>query len=194
MSENKRSLLIIGALLCGTGFLMADRNAQDPNGGVRYVDVDKCFDAYGQIASQVELLNIEFKGKYEAMQAREAALGQAEGELAIMDPSSVEFVEKRFSLQSEQLTIERDRKFLNELLARRRMELMYNSYVAVQRAASELAAREGFGAVIVVPRELPPQPIDLVGAIDSLKSNSVLWTNPNYDVTEQVIEILNGGG
>jgi Skp family chaperone for outer membrane proteins len=111
-----------------------------------------------------------------------------------MDPSSVEFVERRFSLETEKLTIERDRKFLTELLARRRMELMYYSYAAVQRAASELAAREGYGAVIVVPLELPPQPIDLPGAIDSIKTSSILWTNPNYDVTDQVIEILNGGG
>jgi len=154
----------------------------------------KCFEAYEQTRSDIQALRGEFNAKAEAIKARETELQGIEGELAIMDPASSQFAERSFKWESEKLTIERDRKFLTELLKRRQMELMYGSYLAVQAAAAELAARDGYGAVLIIPEQLPARPQDWMSAMDVINTRSVLWPNPNYDVTEQVLLILNGIG
>jgi hypothetical protein len=71
--------------------------------------------------------------------------------------------------------------------------LILNNFQAIQQAAEELGAREGFGAILLDHGDYSQMPMDR-GTLNLIQGYDVLWTNPNYDVTAAVVDILNGEG
>lgn len=187
----KLSLPLVILLL--SGYLLADRSAQEPNLGVRYVSIAKCLEGFKSAQEELQRMREAFSAKSERLMLREASNREKEGELMVMDPNSEEFAEARHQLQQDKLSLKQDEEFLADLVAQRQGELFLRAYKAIQKAAAELGAREGFSSIMFSPGDFSQMPMDM-GALNSIESKDVLWANPNYDVTSSIVSILNGEG
>ncbi|RMH03447.1 MAG: OmpH family outer membrane protein [Planctomycetota bacterium] len=188
-------LLVAAALLLAAAGLVAGRLAPPPaDPGIRYVDLQRCLD--GHQAAQAELRAMsEFADQRKAeFEARQKELEAARDELRTMDPDSEAYVEESYRIQSEEQRLKSDVDFLRQRLQLRESDLLVRTWHAVQRAAAEVGAREGFGAVMVVPKDLDPALLDQPqAALEALQFRNLLWANPSYDVTDLVLEVLNRG-
>ena len=180
-------------LLVLSGSLVANRVAQDPDAGVRYISITKCLNGYKSFQEESQRMTESFSARNERLKLRQASLREREGELMVMDPLSKEFIEARHQLQQDEMNLKQDRDFVADLVANRQGELILNNYQAIQQAAEELGAREGFGAILLDHGEYSQMPMDRV-TLNLIQGYDVLWTNPNYDVTAAVVDILNGEG
>jgi Skp family chaperone for outer membrane proteins len=181
-------------LLVLSGSLVANRVAQDPDAGVRYISIPKCLNGYKSFQEESQRMTESFSARNERLKLRQASLREREGELMVMDPLSKEFIEARHQLQQDAMNLKQDRDFVADLVANRREELFLNNYQAIQQAAEELGAREGFGAILLDHGDYSQMPMDRVTLLNLIQGYDVLWTNPNYDVTAAVVDILNGEG
>jgi len=181
------------ALLVLSGSLVANRVAQDPDAGVRYISIPKCLNGYKSFQEESQRMTESFSARNERLKLRQASLREREGELMVMDPLSKEFIEARHQLQQDEMNLKQDRDFVADLVANRQGELILNNYQAIQQAAEELGAREGFGAILLDHGDYSQMPMDR-GTLNLIQGYDVLWTNPNYDVTAAVVDILNGEG
>jgi|GEM_PF-1055633 Skp family chaperone for outer membrane proteins len=181
-------------LLVLSGSLVANRVAQDPDAGVRYISIPKCLNGYKSFQEESQRMTESFSARNERLKLRQASLREREGELMVMDPLSKEFIEARHQLQQDAMNLKQDRDFVADLVANRHEELFLNNYQAIQQAAEELGAREGFGAILLDHGDYSQMPMDRVTLLNLIQGYDVLWTNPNYDVTAAVVDILNGEG
>tara|TARA_B100001964_G_C14211180_1_gene590599 strand:- start:937 stop:1521 length:585 start_codon:yes stop_codon:yes gene_type:complete len=181
-------------LLVLSGSLVANRVAQDPDAGVRYISIPKCLNGYKSFQEESQRMTESFSARNERLKLRQASLREREGELMVMDPLSKEFIEARHQLQQDEMNLKQDRDFVADLVANRHEELFLNNYQAIQQAAEELGAREGFGAILLDHGDYSQMPMDRVTLLNLIQGYDVLWTNPNYDVTAAVVDILNGEG
>ncbi|MBO46606.1 MAG: hypothetical protein CMJ96_06875 [Planctomycetes bacterium] len=181
-------------LLVLSGSLVANRVAQDPDAGVRYISIPKCLNGYKSFQEESQRMTESFSARNERLKLRQASLREREGELMVMDPLSKEFIEARHQLQQDAMNLKQDRDFVADLVANRQGELILNNYQAIQQAAEELGAREGFGAILLDHGDYSQMPMDRVTLLNLIQGYDVLWTNPNYDVTAAVVDILNGEG
>jgi len=180
-------------LLVLSGSLVANRVAQDPDAGVRYISIPKCLNGYKSFQEESQRMTESFSARNERLKLRQASLREREGELMVMDPLSKEFIEARHQLQQDEMNLKQDRDFVADLVANRQGELILNNFQAIQQAAEELGAREGFGAILLDHGDYSQMPMDR-GTLNLIQGYDVLWTNPNYDVTAAVVDILNGEG
>ena len=194
-----RNTLVPAALVLCSGLLVAGRPFAEPDPGLRYVDMARCFDNYEAARQEMLRLRDELAEKKKDFDAREAALREIDGELSVMDPSSSEFAQRVHELESSKMALDRDRKFALDRVQMRRLELLVESYRAVSEAAAEVGAQRGYGGIVIIPApvaELPSDPKERAEAIqlrvEDLESRQVLWTNPAYDVTDEVLAALNG--
>jgi hypothetical protein len=63
--------------------------------------------------------------------------------------------------------------------------------VAINQACAVLGEQEGYSAIVTIPAELDRQYPDSATKLSQLGSRVVNWTNPAFDVSTQVVEILN---
>jgi len=192
MKTLHQTLLPVILVATLSGWLVADRSAQDPSGSVRFLNVQACFDQYQAAQEEIAALSATFSGRMEGFRAREAKLLELEGELAILDPASPEFMRRRHELEGMKMTLERDMQFTGGELQLAQSQLFVRSYQAVEAAAAELAAREGYSAVLVIPDGTNQLPEDPQQALDYLRRRNIVWTNPNFNVSDAVAAILNG--
>lgn len=185
-----RFLPAVCVLFLGAGLLSADRAAQDPTQGLRFVDLQRCFEGYAPVQSEMDRLREALNRKIQEFKGREAALKEQESELSLLDPGSEAYAEKAFGLESSRVALDRDRQFTLDRLQTQRLQLFVRSYEDVQRAAVELGGSRGYGAVLVVPPPADKLPADLQSRTEILQNRSVLWSNPTYDVTDEVLRIL----
>ncbi|MFQ5747916.1 MAG: OmpH family outer membrane protein [Planctomycetota bacterium] len=193
MNQTLRVLATLFLLAGMASLLGALQGAPEPSETVRYVDMQRCFDAYKPVLEEMTRLKEGLRKKTEDFKKREEDIRQRQNELSVLDVNSAEYQEKAFQLESDRMVLERDKKFILDELDNQRMALFIRAYRAVQDAAAKVGAREGFGAILMVPGDLDKLPPTQKAAVEDLQSRSVLWTNPNYDVTQQVIDTLDGG-
>ncbi len=190
---NRSQLILLSALflLGASTALVADRAGQDPNPGQRYVDMQRCFDGYQGAQKEVARLNELYKGKVEEFRQREQRIHEMEGDLAVLEQGSDAWAEKKLAYEKEKADLDREKQFQAERLKKSQLELFWRTYQAVQRVSGQIGQENGFGAILVVPLPVDGLPADLPTAVETLQGRSVLWTNPNYDITDQVLAALN---
>lgn len=188
-----RILPSVAAVVFGASLLFADRSAPPPvDGGIRFVDLQRVFDSSEPVKAEMEKLRAALTRSKEDFKAREASLRDQEGELQLLDPTTEQFVERAYELETSQLTLERDKQFVQSSLQARQMKLFLRSYSQVRQAADKVALENGFGAIVIVPPPVDELGGDLQARVETLNSRALLWSSPEYDVTDQIIQALNG--
>lgn len=185
------------ALLLGSAAGAVLARPQDGSAGaagtVRFVDLQRCFQEHPPLQGELQRLREEFDGRAKEINAREASVREMKGALDVLERGTDEYARKAYEYETAAMLLDREKKFTLERLQHQRMELYRRAYPAVQRAAAEAGAREGFAAVLVLPDPLEELPQDLQAAVESLQGRAVLWANPAYDVTDLVLEALQEG-
>ncbi len=185
-------ILFLAAALGAGGSLLADRQAQDPEPGVRYVDLQLCLDSYAVAQQELVAMGQYADARKVEFEQRQAALQTSREELRMMDPNSEAFVNEGYRIQSAETQLQNDVQFAQQRLQLRESDLLVRTWMAVQAAAAEVGAREGFGAVVVVPKDMDPELLQQPNnALEALQNRNLLWANPTYDVSDLVIEVLN---
>ncbi|MBC8328528.1 MAG: OmpH family outer membrane protein [Planctomycetes bacterium] len=187
-------ILVLAAALFAAGGLLADRSAPDPGPGVRYVDLQRCLDSYAVAQEELVQMGVFADGRKAEFEKRRTALLARKEDLRTMDPGSEAFVNEGYRIQSAETQLQSDVQFAQQRLQLRESDLLVRTWLAVQRAAAQVGAREGFGAVVVVPKDMDSALLQQPNAaLEALQNRNLLWANPSYDVSELVIEVLNRG-
>ncbi len=184
--------LVLAAALGAGGVLLAERQSPDPDPGVRYVDLQRCLDSYQAAQQELVRINEKAAGMRASFEERRAAIEGREEDMRVMDPNSEAFLLEGYQIEADKQRLQADMQFATQRLQNEESALLVRTWLAVQRAAAEVGARENFGAVIVVPKDMDAEMLSQPGAaLEALQYRNLLWSNPNYDVSDQVIAVLN---
>ena len=183
---------VLAAALLAGGALVAERQAADPDPGVRYVDLQLCLDSYVEAQQGLVRMNQYRDGRKAEFEERGKALMARQDELQTMDQGSSAYLEEAYKIKSAESLLQGDYQFVQQQLQDMETELLVRTWLAVQRAAAEVRAREGFGAVMVVPKDLPPELLQgSIAPLDALPTRTLMSATPTYDASELVIASLN---
>ena len=191
LRSNMKNTFIIVLLTALTGSLVANRNAAEPQDMVRYVDFSRCMAE--SIAHQSAIANLaaNFAPIRERLEQQAGVLQKKYSELEIKDPSS-----ESYSLLHSQIKYAEDNLKFDGQMAQRQAsdkenELFARVLVQINQACAAVGERNGYSALFAKEMNLNVQFPDVATKVDVLSKRTLNWSNPAYDVTDQVIEMLN---
>ena len=191
LHSNMRNTFIIVLLIALTGSLVANRNAAEPQDMVRYVDLSRCMSESVVHRAAVGNFSENFDQVKQQLEQRADVLREKYSELEIKDP----FSESHKALLSQIKYAEESLKFDGQMAQRQASdqndELFARVLVQINQACAAVGERNGYSALFF--KEMGPnvQFPDTATKVDMLSKRTLNWSNPAYDVTDQVIEMLN---
>ncbi len=190
----KRFSLLLLLLAVSAGALIADRAAAPPSENLRYLDMDRCLAQYRAGVAEMDAFSEVAKGREQALLAEQTGLENRQGELQILDPASEQFRLAKSKFDDDIAQFQRSAQRFQEETQQELVQIRSRAFRQIFEAARIVGAEEGFSAIIRSPGPLPAEganPRSLMGYYDSTET---LWTNPNYDVTDLILKVLNGEG
>lgn len=185
--------LVLLFLVSTTTYLVADRSEQDPMEGVRYINMERCLQDWTGFQAQSESLRAtytamrnQFQSQGEDLQSREAALEE-------FDPQSPEYMERAFELDLDMKTLQARIDWASKKLNEEQSALLARGVARIHEATRDLGAQRGYSSIQMAPMALPPADANPSDQLRDLEGRWILWANPNYDVTDEVLQILSSG-
>ena len=188
-----KSLILILLLALGST-VFADRFIAEPKEVVRYIDVQTVIEGWSDLQQQSQLLMEAAAVEQEALKADYANFVAAKADLDLLDPQSEEYMETAFGLSMVENTLEERIKFTQAKYQQNTTKLLEMGVRRIHQTCGELGEREGFSAILMAPPALPNAQVNLADAVLDLQGRWVIWNNNTFDVSNQVIEILNNSG
>lgn len=186
----KTKLLILALVLALGGSLFADRFAAEASESIRYVDVQKVIEGWDFLQEQSNLLRDQTQAQLEQLQADNAQLEQAIADLDQYDQNSEEYGDMAFSLGVQESNLQEREKFLQANFRRRSARLLDAAVRRIHVVCAELGEREGFSAILMAPPPLPGPEVQLQDSVMDLQGRWVVWSNNTFDISNQVIAML----
>jgi Skp family chaperone for outer membrane proteins len=187
------SLLLL-LVLTFAGALVAGRSSAEPSESVRYIDMQKCLTGYRAGQAEMETFNEISRSRESALMAQRSELQNRGSELEILDPASVEFREGKAKINDDIAQFQRDVKRFQEEQQLEILQVQARAFKQIFEAARIVGEQNGFSAVMRSPGTLPTVDAEPRALLDYFDFTQLLWTNPNYDVSELVLKVLNGEG
>jgi Skp family chaperone for outer membrane proteins len=186
-----RNSLILFLLLALAGSLIANRNSSVPQEGIRYVNLDFCLQQWNNYSVVREQLTQETQQLTKQISTQAAVIQGKRDELELLDPASVAGQEL-----SMQITVAEDTLKFQQQMAGRQMQERSNSafsraLVEINQACAEVGEQNGYSAIVTIPADLDKVYPDSTTKLNQLSSRLVNWTNPAYDISAQVVQVLN---
>ena len=186
-----RNSLILFLLLALAGSLIANRNSSVPQEGIRYVNLDFCLQQWNNYSVVREQLTQETQQLTKQISTQAAVIQGKRDELELLDPASVAGQEL-----SMQITVAEDTLKFQQQMAGRQMQERSNSafsraLVEINQACAEVGEQNGYSAIVTIPADLDTVYPDSTTKLNQLSSRLVNWTNPAYDISAQVVQVLN---
>lgn len=172
--------------------LGATRDRADAVDGIRFVEIGRCWEHIPDYADRREEIDRQSGELGGQLQAELLSIQEAEGELALLDPSSEEYLMRSFELENRRKALAERKDFFEQWVRRQKLQLVVDGYRTVNAAVEQLGREKGYGGILVVPTGLDELPTDPMAAFESLQLRSILWTHPAFDVTDEVIALLQG--
>jgi Skp family chaperone for outer membrane proteins len=185
-----KSLILILLLALG-GSVFADRFVAEPKEVVRYVDVQRAIEGWSALQEQSEAMRIEYQGLAQALDAAAQQLKSNQADLDMLDPQSDEYINAAFQLNLDENTLKARAEFLTAKYKQQSNMILSIGVQRIHVACAELGEREGFSAILMAPGVLPDASVDPSDVVMELQARWVIWSNNSFDVTDQVVEILN---
>jgi Skp family chaperone for outer membrane proteins len=184
----KFTLVLI--LAFGAGSVFAHRDAALAEPGLRFVDLNRCMEETPAILQEFAKLTEFHTPILKGLQEKGKQLNSLAGELSILDPQSQEYLTRSFQLDTERLALERQQQFQVKQYQNRKAEVFLRTTRLIHEAAAELGKQKGYAGIMVQPFQLQDLPADIPTAADALQGRRLLWTHPEYDITQEVIDSL----
>jgi len=191
LRSNMRNTFIIVLLIALTGSLIANRNAAEPQDMVRYVDFSRCMTESDAHQSAVANLAASFSQIKQQLDQQAEIIQKKYSELEIKDPSSEGYNILRSQIKYAEENLKFDGQMAQRRWADQENELFARILVQINQACAAVGARNGYSALFSKEMRLDSQFPDVATKVDMLSKRTLNWSNPAYDVTDQVIEILN---
>ena len=191
LRSNMRNTFIIVLLIALTSSLIANRNATEPQDMVRYVDFSRCMSESVVHHAAVENLTANIAQIRQQLQQQADVLQKKYSELEIKDPSSESYNALRSQIKYAEEALKFDGQMAQRRASDQENELFARVLVQINQACAAVGERNGYSALFA--KEMGPnaQVPDAATKVDVLSKRTLNWSNPAYDVTDQVIEMLN---
>ena len=186
-----KNTLIIVLLTALTSSLVANRNAAEPQDMVRYVDFSRCMTESVAHQSAIANLAASFVPIREQLEQRAGVLQKKYSELEIKDPSSESYALLRSQIKYAEENLKFDGQMAQRQASDNENELFARVLVQINQACAAVGERNGYSALFAKEMSLNVQFPDAATKVDVLSKRTLNWSNPAYDVTDQVIEMLN---
>ena len=191
LRSNMKNTFIIVLLTALTGSLVANRNAAEPQDMVRYVDFSRCMTESVAHQSAIANLAASFAPIREQLEQRAGVLQKKYSELEIKDPSSESYALLRSQIKYAEENLKFDGQMAQRQASDNENELFARVLVQINQACAAVGERNGYSALFAKEMRLNIQFPDVATKVDVLSKRTLNWSNPAYDVTDQVIEMLN---
>ena len=191
LRSNMRNTFIIVLLAALTGSLVANRNAAEPQDMVRYVDFSRCMTESVAHQSAIANLAANFAQIREQLEQQAAVLQKKYSELEIKDPSSESYNILRSQIKYAEESLKFDGQMAQRQVSDKENELFARVLVQINQACAAVGERSGYSALFAKEMRLNVPFPDVATKVDVLSKRTLNWSNPAYDVTDQVIEMLN---
>jgi Skp family chaperone for outer membrane proteins len=185
--------LVLLLLVASASYLAADRSQQDPMEGVRYVDMERCLKDWTAFQAQNESMRATYEAMRKQFQSQNDDLESRKAALEEFDPQSPEYMERAFELDIDVKTLQTRVDWAASKLNEENAVLLARGVARIHEAARQLGESKGYSSIQMAPMALPPANANASDQLRDLEGRWILWSNPNYDVTNEVLQILSSG-
>lgn len=187
-----RNLALILVLLAVTaGSVFAGRSMAEPKEAIRYVDVQRCLLEWESLQAQSAATQQKFQGLSQGFNDAYQELQAQKDEASLMDGVSRRDLE--FQIRIAEETLKAQIEYTTNSFNEEQTLLLEQGVRDIHAAIDQLGEREGYSAIL-----MHPNPVQAVSetfttrdAISEMNNRWVLWNNPNYDLTDEVLQLLN---
>jgi Skp family chaperone for outer membrane proteins len=158
---------------------------------VRYVDLPRCMDEFVAYQSERENLSEIFSQMSQQLEQQAEFIRNKYSELELLDHSSESYNNLRLQLQNAEEDLEYDSKKAQRRASDQNNVLLERALVQINQAYAAVGERNGYSALFSKEMGLNTQFPDMATKLALLSTRPLNWSNPAYDVTDQVIEMLN---
>jgi Skp family chaperone for outer membrane proteins len=183
--------LILILLAVSAGSVFAGRSMAEPKEAVRYVDVQRClleWDALQARSTAVQQsfqgLSAQFNQAYQDLQAQKDDASMQEGEARL---------DLEFQIRIQEETLKAQIEFATNKFNDQQTQLLEEGVRRIHALVAEVGEREGYSAILMHPNPVQPvgEQFSTRDAISEMNNRWVLWNNANYDLTDEVLQLLN---
>jgi len=185
--------LVLLLLVSTASYLAADRSQQDPMEGVRYINMERCLQDWSEFQAENNAMRASFEAMRQQFQAKNVDIDSRKAALEEFDPQSPEYTERAFELEIDIQTLQARVDWAAQKLNEQSAALLARGVASIHEAARQLGEQQGYSSIQMAPMALPPTNINPSEQLRDLEGRWILWSNPNYDVTNEVLQILSSG-
>lgn len=186
----KKELALVLILAFGAGSVFAHRDAAPLELGIRYVDLNRCMEEIPAVLQEVEKIRGSFGPILSQLQDKEKGLQALAGELSVLNPQSEEYLTRSHQLETERIALERQHQFQLQQYQNAQGRAWIRATRFIHEAAAELGKQKGYAGIMVKPFQLENLPAEIPLAVEALQGRRLLWSHPEYDITQEVIDSL----
>ena len=189
----RQTAIILFLVVALAGSIFADRTAADPMEGVRYVDVQRVLVEWEALQKDGEAIQTKYKTQFDGFSQLRTELEDSRMDLETLSPNSAAFREASFRIKLGEETLRARAEWARQGLSEEQTAVLERAMRVIHEAVQELGSREGYSSILMAPNPIAPLS-DTVSANDVLNdmnSRWVMWRNPNYDVTDAILQIVN---
>ncbi|HET6202367.1 MAG TPA: OmpH family outer membrane protein [Planctomycetota bacterium] len=156
-----------------------------------FLDIDEALRGSGKVKADLEELQRNLQTKLGELKARAEELNKQKKALAILDPDSREYFEKRRDLDAEFLKLDAEDKYWTRYRAEREETVKLAAYDDIRRAVGEVASAKGLDAVFRIDKTDAADARTLEERGERARRRMVFSSRPELDITPEVIRLLN---
>ncbi|MDA0666395.1 MAG: OmpH family outer membrane protein [Planctomycetota bacterium] len=189
----RQTAIILFLLVALAGFVFADRTAADPMEGVRYVDVQRVLVEWETLQKEGESIQAKYKAQFEELNQERSGLENAKMDLDTLDPATGAFREATFRIKLGEETLRARAEWARQGLGEDQTAALERAMRIIHEAVQELGSREGYSSILMAPNPVASlsDTVSTNDVLNDMNSRWVMWRNPNYDVTDEILQIVN---
>jgi len=188
----RQTAIILFLLVALAGSVFADRTAADPMEGVRYVDVQRVLVEWETLQEQGEAIQAKYKAQFDSFNQLKDSLENEKLDLDTLDPSTESFREASFRIKLGEETLRARAEWARQGLGEEQTIALERAMRMIHQAVLELGSREGYSSILMAPNPVAPlsENVSANDVLNDMNSRWVMWRNPNYDVTDAILQIV----
>ncbi|MFK5955126.1 MAG: OmpH family outer membrane protein [Planctomycetota bacterium] len=188
----RQTAIIFVLLVALAGSVFADRTSSDPMEGVRYVDVQRVLVEWESLQAEGSAISAKYKAQFEEFNQIRTNLDSARADMSLLDETSDEYRQKGFQIKLGEESLRQRAEWSRQNLNFEQTSALERAMRQIHQAVIQLGDREGYSSILMAPTELPQlgNKINANDVLNDLNSRWVMWRNPSYDVTDQILLLV----
>jgi len=142
---------------------------------------------------QGEAIQAKYQAQFEELKQQGAGLESAQMDLEFLDETSEAFRDAAFRIKLGEETLRARADWARQSLGEDQTADLERAMRIIHEAVQELGSREGYSSILMSPNPVAPlsDTVSATDVLNDMNSRWVMWRNPNYDVTDAILQIVN---